>query len=141
VTGAAGQRVSAPIELLSDLKLSKAAYVPEPHPLASDYEVGALYFPGCRRSRRGAHLAGRAERKPCSVVRRGESEVVDWQIKWAVENGLSYFLVDWYWSKGDQHHDHWSRPSSRRYKSYLKWAVMWANHNGAGSHSRPTSVR
>lgn len=136
--GADGQRVSAPIELLSDLKLSKAAYVPEPHPLASDYEVGALYFPGWSKIEAWARIWPVApERKPVlGWYDEANPEVVDWQIKWAVENGLSYFLVDWYWSKGDQHHDHWIKAFKQaRYKSYLKWAVMWANHNGAGSHS------
>ncbi len=28
-------------------------------------------------------------------------EVVDWQIKWAVENGITGFLVDWYWEAGN----------------------------------------
>lgn len=63
-------------------------------------------------------------------------EVVDWQIKWAVENGLSFLLVDWYWHQGDLHSEHWIKAFQRaRYKSFLKWAVMWANHNSPGSHS------
>ncbi len=136
--GLEGQTVTARIEILPDLKLEKAAYVPVPKPVKSDYEVGALYFPGWSKVEAWARIWPVApERKPVlGWYDEAKPEVVDWQIKWAVENGLSYFLVDWYWNQGSQHHDHWIKAFQQaRYKSYLKWAVMWANHNPAGSHS------
>lgn len=136
--GLEGQSVKARIDILSDLKLEKAAYVPVPKPLKSAYEVGALYFPGWSKVEAWSRIWPVApERKPVlGWYDEAKPEVVDWQIKWAVENGLSYFLVDWYWSQGSQHHDHWVKAFQQaRYKSYLKWAVMWANHNPAGSHS------
>lgn len=136
--GTNGQRTRARVEFLPDLKLPKAAYVPEPKPVQSDYEIGALYFPGWSKVEAWARVWPVApERKPLlGWYDEASPEVVDWQIKWAVENGLSYFLVDWYWHKGSQHHDHWIKAFQQaRYKSYLKWAVMWANHNQAGSHS------
>jgi hypothetical protein len=136
--GADGQRASAAVALLPDLKLPKADYVPVPQPLKSDYEIGALYFPGWPKIESWARIWPVApERKPVlGWYDEGNPEVVDWQIKWAVENGLSYFLVDWYWHKGVQHLDHWVSAYKRaRYRSCLKWAVMWANHNETGSHS------
>jgi hypothetical protein len=120
------------------LALPKASYVPEPQPVASDYEVGALYFPGWPTIGNWARIWPEApERKPVlGWYDEANPECVDWQIKWAVENGLSYFLVDWYWDRGGIHLDHWVKAFQKaRYKSYLKWAMMWANHNGAGSHS------
>jgi hypothetical protein len=136
--GLEGQVVRAAIEILPDLKLEKAAYVPVPKPVKSDYEIGALYFPGWSKVEAWARIwPVSPERKPVlGWYDEAKPEVVDWQIKWAAENGLSYFLVDWYWHKGSQHHDHWIKAFQQaRYKSYLKWAVMWANHNAAGSHS------
>jgi hypothetical protein len=136
--GTDGQRVQAQIEILPGLNLPKASYVPEPKPVKSDYEIGALYFPGWSKIEAWSRIWPVApERKPVlGWYDEANPEVVDWQIKWAVENGLSYFLVDWYWHKGDQHHDHWVKAFRQaHYKSYLKWAVMWANHNAAGSHS------
>lgn len=136
--GTDGQTVAARVEFLPDLGLPKAAYVPEPKPVTGDYEVGALYFPGWSKVEAWARVWPVApERKPLlGWYDEASPEVVDWQIKWAVENGLSYFLVDWYWHKGYQHHDHWIQAFKQaRYKSYLKWAVMWANHNPEGSHS------
>jgi len=120
------------------LSLPKATYVPPPQPVASDYELGALYFPGWPSLDRWARIWPTApERKPVlGWYDEGNPECVDWQIKWAVENGLSYFLVDWYWDRGGMHLDHWVQAFQKaRYKSYLKWAMMWANHNPAGSHS------
>jgi hypothetical protein len=136
--GADGQRARATVEFLPDLKLPKAAYVPEPKPVSSGYEIGALYYPGWAKPEAWARIWPVApERKPLlGWYDEANPEVVDWQIKWAVENGLSYFLVDWYWHKGSQHNDHWIKAFGRaRYRSYLKWAVMWANHNAEGSHS------
>ncbi len=136
--GLEGQSVKARIDILPDLKLEKAAYVPVPKPVKSNYEIGALYFPGWSKIEAWARIWPVApERKPVlGWYDEAKPEVVDWQIKWAVENGLSFFLVDWYWNQGNQHHDHWIKAFQQaRYKSYLKWAVMWANHNPAGSHS------
>ena len=136
--GTGGQVVRVPLEILPDLKLPKSEYVPEPKPLKSDYDIGALYFPGWSKVEAWARIwAVAPERKPVlGWYDEANPEVVDWQIKWAVENGLSYFLVDWYWHKGHQHHDHWIKAFKQaRYKSYLKWAVMWANHNAKGGHS------
>ncbi len=132
------QRVKARIEIMPDLKLEKATYVPVPKPVKSEYEIGALYFPGWSKAESWARIWPVApERKPVlGWYDEAKPEVVDWQIKWAVENGLQYFLVDWYWHQGSQHHDHWIKAFQQaRYKSYLKWAMMWANHNPAGSHS------
>ncbi|MCL2742601.1 MAG: glycoside hydrolase family 99-like domain-containing protein, partial [Planctomycetaceae bacterium] len=58
------------------------------------------------------------------------------QIKWSLEHGIQYYLVDWYWNKGHQHNDHWVKGFYKaKYRSMFKWAMMWANHNGVGSHS------
>lgn len=136
--GSDGIHMQTAIEFLPDLRLPKASYVPAPQPVKTAYELGALYFPGWSKIEAWARIWPVApERKPLlGWYDEANPEVVDWQIKWAVENGLSYFLVDWYWHKGYQHHDHWIKAFKQaRYRSYLKWAVMWANHNAAGSHS------
>ncbi len=136
--GADNLVVRLPLEVLPALKLTKTDYVPRPKPLKSDYEIGALYFPGWSQISAWERIWAIApERKPVlGWYDEANPEVVDWQIKWTVENGISYFLLDWYWHKGHQHHDHWVKAFQQcRYKSYLKFALMWANHNAAGSHS------
>ncbi len=113
-------------------------YVPEPQPLQTDFEIGAFYFPGWSKAVNWKKIDEAAPiRKPLlGYYDEGNPEVVDWQIKWAVENGISFFLVDWYWYHGKISLDHWIQAFQKaQYRSYLKWAVMWANHTGYGTHS------
>ena len=129
---------TASVNVYPDLQLPQADYVPQPKPVRSDFEIGAYYFPGWSTAKQWQRiLSTHPERKPVlGWYDEANPEVIDWQIKWAVENGLQYFLVDWYWSRGRQQLDHWVNGFQKaKYKSYLKWAVMWANHNGPGSHS------
>ena len=85
----------------------------------------------------GLHPQRRPVRKPLlGYYDEGNPECVDWQIKWAVENGISCFLVDWYWVQGSQQLTHWFDAYRKaRYRDYLKVAIMWANHNPPGTHS------
>ena len=130
--------VEIPISVLPSLNLPRADYVPEPKPLKSEYEIGALYFPGWYHGHSWSRIWNRCPvRRPLlGWYNESSPEVIDWQIKWSVENGIQYYLVDWYWNKGHQHLEHWIKGFQQaKYKSYLKWAMMWANHNGPGSHS------
>ncbi len=120
------------------LNLPKADYVPQPKPLRSDYEIGAYYFPGWNKPAAWERISStHPERKPVlGWYDEGNPEVVDWQIKWSLENGIQYYLVDWYWNRGEQYLEHWIKAFQKaKYKSMFRWAVMWANHNGKGSHS------
>lgn len=139
--GLPAQQGEFTVDIAESLNLPKADYVPEPvaaELLDPELEIGALYFPGW--ASRGAW-----ERiRPVAPIRKpvlgwydeGNPEVVDWQIKWAREAGISFFLVDWYWSRGRISLDHWVRAFQKaRYRDQFKWAMMWANHNGPGSHS------
>ncbi len=127
-----------PFNVLPALELAPTSYVPEPRPAKSEYEIGAYYFPGwSRRSGWDKVDATAPIRRPLlGYYDEANPEVVDWQIKWAVENGIQFFFVDWYWRAGQISLDHWVKAFYRaKYKKYLKWAVMWANHNGPGTHS------
>ncbi|MCF0234221.1 MAG: glycoside hydrolase family 99-like domain-containing protein, partial [Thermoguttaceae bacterium] len=118
-------------------------YVPEPRPVESDYEIGAYYFPGwSKRSGWEKVNATAPIRKPLlGWYDEADPEVVDWQIKWAAENGIQFFLVDWYWRQGKVSLEHWIKAFQRaKYKKYLKWAAMWANHTGPGTHSSEDMV-
>ncbi len=137
--GAPAAPISAMIEFTPDPGLPKADYVPEPQPVQSDYEIGAFYFPGWYAAEKWAPIRRIApERKPLlGWYDEANPECADWQIKWAVENGISFFMVDWYWSGGSRSLTHWveNAYANARYREYLKWCVMWANHNPAGTHS------
>ena len=131
-------RFSVPVKVLPSLGLTKASYVPEPKPVETDYDIAALYFPGWARVEAWQRVWNVCpERKPVlGWYDEANPEVVDWQIKWLVENGIHTLYVDWYWDRGRQHLDHWVKAFYKaRYRRHLKWAMMWANHNAPGSHS------
>lgn len=129
---------SATLDFLSAPKLPKAAYVPEPKPAKSDYQVGAYYFPGWNTASRWAPLKSFPERQPLlGWYREGDPAVADWQIKWAVEHGVNFFLYDWYWDRGVRHLEHGLHDAlfKARYQDLIKFCLLYANHNPHGSHS------
>jgi hypothetical protein len=121
------------------LTVAPADYPPPPQPVSTDIDVCMYYFPGW-----GADGAWEPVRKTAPIRRpemgyynEGNPEIVDWQIKWARENGISCFLVDWYWTAGNRMLEHWfDAYREARYRDQLDVCIMWANHNPAGSHSR-----
>ena len=119
------------------------AYVPEPQPVKSVVEITALYYPGTDQMSEWDVIAQTCpERKPLlGWFDEGNPEAIDWQIKWAVENGISSFCVDWYWNRGYQRLTHWLKGYYKaRYRKYLKWYMMYANHNQPGAHSTKDQV-
>ncbi|MBQ3342647.1 MAG: glycoside hydrolase family 99-like domain-containing protein [Kiritimatiellae bacterium] len=119
------------------------AYVPEPQPVKSAVEITAIYYPGTEHMPEWDMIAQTCpERKPLlGWYDEGNPEVIDWQIKWAVEHGISNFCVDWYWNKGYRRLEHWVKGYYKaRYRRYLKWYMMYANHNQPGAHSTADQV-
>ena len=114
------------------------AYVPEPQPVKSDVEITAIYYPGTEHMPEWdmvKQVVPQA-RPLLGWYDEGDPANVDWQIKWAVEHGISSFCVCWYWNKGEQRLDHWVKAFYRaKFRRHLKWYMMYANHNQPGSHS------
>ena len=136
--GMAPRTVTVKADVLPSLGLAKADYVPAPKPVKTGkYEVGAFLFPGWDTHLWHGVWTRAPHRKPVlGWYDETNPEVIDWQIKHLVENGVSFVFVDWYWSRGHHSHGHWPIAFGKaRYRGLLKWSLMWANHNGAGSHS------
>lgn len=124
--------------------VSRASYVPEPQPLKSAIEVHAFYYPGTEQMAEWDQVEQTLPHiKPLlGWYDESNPEVVDWQIKWAVEHGIHAFCVDWYWNQGDQRLDHWIKAYYKaRYRRHLKWYMMYANHNEPGAHSEADTRR
>ena len=136
--GVAAASVDMPVRVEPSLNLAKADYPPEPQPVDTrPYQIGAFAFPGWTFHQWHAIWTHALWRKPVlGWYDETNPEVIDWQIKHLVENGVGFLYVDWYWSRGSQHLNHWMEAFKQaRYRKYMKWCVMWANHNGKGSHS------
>ena len=133
------EEYEASVRITPGLGLPKAEYVPEPKPMETDYDLCMYYFPGWGSASRWECIERVAPiRKPVlGYYDEANPECADWQIKWAVEHGINCFLVDWYWSQGGRHLEHWlhSAYMNARHRKYLKWCIMWANHNAPDTHS------
>ncbi|MCC6696682.1 MAG: glycoside hydrolase family 99-like domain-containing protein [Candidatus Hydrogenedentes bacterium] len=135
----APEGVETTLAFTEPLSLPQADYVPEPRPVETTMDVAAYYFPGWESAAKWDCVREIAPiRKPLlGYYDESNPECVDWQIKWAAENGITVFLVDWYWIKGNQHLTHWFEAYKKsRYRDSLKVAIMWANHNPPNTHSR-----
>lgn len=113
-------------------------YPSPPRPVESEVDLCMYYFPGWDNDAKWDCIRRIApNRKPLlGYYDESNPECVDWQIKWARENGINCFLVDWYWCKGHQILNHWFDAYRKaRYRDQLEVAIMWANHNPPGSHS------
>ena len=134
-----GKQYTSVISASEAVPVTTADYVPVPHPVQTAVDVCAYYFPGWETNAKWECIRNIAPiRKPAlGYYDESNPECVDWQIKWAVENGISCFLVDWYWAAGNQSLTHWfDAYRTARYRDMLKVAIMWANHNGPGTHSQ-----
>lgn len=139
--GAPAGTVDTQLEFTTPFPAPKADYVPVPQPAPTAYQIGSYYFPRWYRPVDWDCIDKVAPiRKPVlGWYDEREPEIVDWQIKWALEHGVSYFLVDWYWDRGNKHLEHWLNEgfAKAKYRSMFQWCIMWANHNAQGSHSDP----
>jgi lysophospholipase L1-like esterase len=122
------------------LKQTDGYDVPVPKPAQTDYQIGIYYFPGWSPDQlsRWQKQDGFPERDSLlGWYEEGRPEVADWHIKWAVENGISFFVYDWYWSHGKEQltaglNDGFLKA---RYNEMMKFAIMWANHGGFSDHT------
>ncbi len=138
-TGEAATATGLPLVITEAPTIAAASYVPEPVPAETNYQIGSYYFPGWYAMGRWQPVKDTApERRPAlGWYDEADPEIVDWQIKWAAEHGVSFFMVDWYWTSGGRSLDHWLHDGymKARWRRYMKFALMWANHNAAGTHS------
>lgn len=128
----------APLAFTARPEIPPTEYVPEPKPVRGKTEIGVYYFPGWHTRSRWTPIEDYPERKPVlGWYREGDPEIADWHIKWAVEHGITFFIYDWYWSRGNRHLEHGLHDGylNAKYRSLLKFCLLWANHNPEGSSS------
>lgn len=112
--------------------------MPAPKPIRGKYEVGVYYFPGWKTASQWAPIQRFPERRPVlGWYREGDPRVADWQIRWAVEHGITFFAYDWYWSQGARQLEHALDDGflKSRYRRLMKFCLLWANHNAPHTSS------
>jgi hypothetical protein len=119
-------KASAAILVNPAVTPAKASYVPPPRPVSSKYDVGAYYFPGWGLDYMWNVIRNVPYHMPVQgYYAEGSPQVMDWQIKQAVEHGIKFFAVDWYWSSGlgELPFRFFNGYFASKYKSYIQFCI------------------
>jgi len=116
-----------------------ATELPPPCPQATEVRVGSYYFPGFFNAARWSPLVSYGGPTPLlGHYRDGAPGVSDWHIRWAVENGISYFVFDWYYDhragRVSAHNTALEEGFLKaEHRSLMDFALMWCNEESAGA--------
>ena len=117
----------------------RAEYVPVPETVdTGGYFVGAVHCPLWNHGARWQAILPFPDREPAlGWYDEGKPEVTDWEIKWARDHGISFFMVCWYRVKDNCDQpvkpalEHWLREGlfHSRYGNQFKFAINFENGN------------
>ena len=118
--------------------VGRLAYIPEPRPVKTPILIGAHHCPlwEADKPQMWANVLKHPERTPALGFYSQENpEVADWETKWAVEHGVSFFIYCWYRSSqgepvkmrfGSAIHDALLKS---KYADKMKFTIMWENQS------------
>ena len=122
--------------------------IPKPVPAnTGEIKVGASFYPGWVPGTGWGWsvLDPYPNRKPAlGYYDDSNPEVIDWQIKWALEHGISFFNVCWFRERGNEGKPVQSWRADTLHKGLLKakfldqfqFSITWENQNAAGVSSK-----
>ncbi len=123
------------------LAVHPAEYVPRPDPVDTGRTiVCAVHCPLWKGGASWKPIVPFPDREPVlGWYDEGTGEVTDWEIKWALDHGISSFLVCWYRAKGNEDRavepalNHWVDDglSASRYGGMMRFALIYENANQA----------
>ena len=135
-----GERVAAraalTLRFLPSVEARKLPYIPEPEPVKTRLLIGAHHCPlwEADKPHMWANIRKHPERTPALGFYAQENpEVSDWETKWAVEHGVSFFIYCWYRASqgeavkmrfGSAIHDALFKS---RFAGKMKFTIMWEN--------------
>jgi len=129
---------STDLPFLPARPVKKLSYIPDPKPVKTDILVGAHNCPLWEADRPSmwSQIRKHTERTPALGFYSQENpEVADWETKWAVEHGVSYFIYCWYRNGqggpvkmqfGSAIHEALYRS---RFVDKMKFTIMWENQS------------
>ena len=124
------------VTFLAPVRMDPPAYIPEPEPVKTDVLIGAHHCPLWEADKpfMWSQLLKHPERTPALGFYAQENpEVSDWETKWAVEHGVSYFIYCWYrdgqggpvkMKFSSAIHDALFKS---KFKDKMKFTIMWEN--------------
>ena len=124
--------------VLPPREIEKLDYIPEPQPVKTDILIGAHNCPLWERDRADLWnqvVKKHQERTPAlGIYSQNNPELADWETKWAVEHGISYFIYCWYrTSQGGPVTTMFEQSIfddalfKSRFEKKMKFTIMWEN--------------
>ncbi len=129
---------SLTMDFLPALEARQLPYIPEPMVVRTKVLVGAHHCPLWEADKpyMWANIVKHPERTPALGLYAQENpEVADWETKWAVEHGISFFVYCWYRTSqggavktqfGSAIHDALFKS---RFADKMKFTIMWENQS------------
>jgi len=123
---------------LPTVKAAASGSIPEPVPVVAERLIGAHHCPLWEPDQPDLwlNLLRHPERTPAlGLYAQDDPEVADWETKWAVEHGISFFVYCWYrvgqggavkTKFGGAIHDGLFKS---RFAKWMKYTLMWENQD------------
>ena len=119
-------------------KIEKLPYIPDPKPVKTDLLIGAHNCPLWELARADLWnqvVKKHQERTPAlGIYSQDSPELADWETKWALEHGVSFFIYCWYrTSQGGPITTMFEQSAfddalfQSRFGSQMKFTIMWEN--------------
>jgi hypothetical protein len=126
--------------VMSSRKIEKLNYIPEPKPVKTDILVGAHNCPLWETENYtlwNQVVRKHQERTPAlGIYSQDNPEIADWETKWAVEHGISFFIYCWYrTSQAGPITTKFEKSVfdealfKSKYGDKMKFTIMWENQN------------
>ena len=127
---------SLAVQILEPVAVRTLPYIPPPEPVKTPILIGAHHCPlwEADQPQMWANVRKHPERTPALGFYAQENpEVSDWETKWAVEHGISFFIYCWYRSVqgepvkmrfGTAIHDALLKS---KFVDQMKFTIMWEN--------------
>lgn len=123
---------------LPPVEKTSPPYIPEPEPVPTSMLIGAHHCPlwEADKPQMWLNVLKHPERTPAlGFYSQEDPEVADWETKWAVEHGISFFVYCWYRTEqggavktrfGSAIHDALFKS---RFVNKMKFTLMWENQS------------
>jgi hypothetical protein len=136
--GTAVAEASLPMQFLAPVEIRKLPYIPEPKPVRTPILIGAHHCPLWEADKplMWANVRKHPERTPAlGFYAQDNPEIADWETKWAVEHGVSFFVYCWYrTSQGGPVTTQFASAIhdallKSKFVDKIKFTIMWENQS------------
>ncbi|GHT37636.1 hypothetical protein FACS189427_10840 [Planctomycetales bacterium] len=140
IGGKTVQKITNNQVVLPPHKIEKLDYIPEPKPLKTKILIGAHNCPLWEREHSNLWnqvVRKHQERTPAlGIYAQDNPEIADWETKWALEHGVSFFIYCWYrTSQGKPVETKYEKSVfddalfKSKFGNQMKFTIMWENQS------------